>query len=344
MTPFLKALLLGANGIAANAAGIDPTATASPAALGMALAGKGQAPSGLGEMPYGNDSPAPAPQNTANSTAAEAPITIEGDGWKPRHPNFWTFLGDVVGSHYGKGLIGTNAQDSLNVHDAVGEFAQDPLKAIKRLQRLHGHEGEAIKLYNQYEDDQRADKQAEALAGMRKAAIQDRGRGILASMMGGVTDAATYQYALPTMQKYAEQYELDPPPEEYDPQKIKFWQQTGIKPDQQVDNSRADMNTGSQIDYRNQRLQQYRERLGQQARDTDSRISHRSATESEALRHHQVTEGQGQARVGMAQAKQPKIIQTERGPGELSSLGYLRLGDGSIWKKSPDGKKWNRVK
>jgi hypothetical protein len=339
MSPFLQALLQGASGIAANAAGIDPAATSSPAMLGMALAGKGQAQTSQGQLQAQAQAPV-----TNNSTApSEEPITITGDGWKPRKPNFWTFLGDVIGSHYGKGLIGTNTHTQEDLHDVMGDFASDPLKAIKRLQRIPGQEGKAVELYNQYEDNQRADLQAQALTEYRRAAQEDRARGVVAGMLGSVSDQQTYTKLLPTMRKYAEARGLDPNelPDDYDPDTLNAYRMGTVPVDKQIDNDRQDRNTQSQINYRNQSLGLRAQEVNNQTRNVNSEIGNRETRTGEYLRRGQETAAHDPAKL-----RANKTMRTAQGLVQFDKTGNkmrITAPDGRMFDYGIDPKTGHAV-
>lgn len=264
-------------------------------------------------------------------------ITVTGDNWKPRKPNFLHFLADVVNHHYGNGYLATQLLDRENTTGALQDYATDPLQAIKRLSMLPGHQKEAVAMYNQYADNKRADDQAAAIVQERQNKVRDR----IGAMMGA-TNEKNYSSLLPTMRRYAEARGLDPSeiPETYNPDEINAYRMGSMTVDQQMDNDRADDNTDSVINYRNSQIGLSKERVGLQRENTQSEISHRSAQEAETIRHHTAIENKPSSG-----NKAFKTVQTPRGPGLLSPQGFLRLiSDGSTWARNPQNNGWIKVK
>jgi hypothetical protein len=99
--------------------------------------------------------------------------------------------------------------------------------------------------------------------------------------------------------------------------------------------------------YQSERLEDADIRLGQQGRNVNSQIQTRAErldisrdALTERQRSNKVREGQAQSKIDV---NQPKKVTTPKGPGEISSKGFLKLdSDQSIWERK--GKKWVRVK
>ncbi len=264
-------------------------------------------------------------------------IVVTGDGWKPRKPNFLHFLADVVNSHYGNGFLATQLLDRENVNGALKNYADNPLQAVKRLGRVAGRGPDAVKLYDQYKDNERADVLAQSQKESRDALIEARknkGRDRIASIMGAL-NKDNYDKMRPIIQRYAQTYDLDPEevPDKYDPDLITAYRMGGMTVDQQMDNERADTNTDSMIKNR-------AEVNAIRRASIEERRQYHGMTQAERVRHNKVGEGQRQTTID---AKKPRKINTPKGPGELSSKGFLKLdSDQSIWKRN--GSKWVRVK
>lgn len=270
---------------------------------------------------------------------APQPIFVNGDNFRPRKPSLLAILGDAMLVHGGYKPMFSQNRRNEDYRRAMEGFDEDPLRAIRRVSRLKGHEREAVNMFNQYQDNIRADEIARSNIEARK----DRARDRLASMMGVLTPD-NYDRMLPTLQRYAQARGLDPDeiPSVYDADAITAYRAGGLTVDQQSDNARADINTQSQINYR-------QGRLSQQGQDTTSRIQRRALMTAEQRRHNIALEGQAATnefgRAARSKNNKPRRMKTVRGMGEVSPDGRLfKLdADQSIWRKN-ENNTWIRIK
>jgi len=209
--------------------------------------------------------------HTTAQTAQPVPgqpddITVQGDGWNPKKPTLLGILAD--GYLISKGMQPGFAinRDKRNVEEALDGFTQDPLQSINRLARIRGHQDDAIKLYNQYQDNSRLDRAESRL----DSAYHDKARGVMASMLGAATPE-NYGSMRQRMLTYGKSRgltddELSDLPEKYDPDAIAAWRYGAVPVDAQMDNSRDAVAKGALIDYRNKRLGQFDRTYGEQVR------------------------------------------------------------------------------
>jgi hypothetical protein len=203
--------------------------------------------------------------------------------------------------------------DQKNMMAAMQNFATDPMSAIRNVAAIPGHQADAWKMYQTYEDDQRADLQAKILNEQR----MDQARGRLASYLGAVQSskdpAAAYDKLLPNLRKYAESRGLDPTelPDKYDPDVVGMYQYGGITADAQLDNDRDS-------DYKERRLEQMDRTIDNTEEYRNARLGQMNQTLSERERHNRVMEN----KPNVSRTK-PSVsyVNTKYGPGEVSPDG-----------------------
>lgn len=142
---------------------------------------------GIGHRAGLSDATAPSPEDLqAQAPQNSQDIVVNGDPWKEKKPNLWSFLADAIGHHYGMGEVGTKKLDDYNVHDAMQGFQQDPEAAIRRLNRIEGHQDDAWSKFNTYSDNKRSTDSQERMNNVfdlkKEAFVRDR----VAGMMGAV--------------------------------------------------------------------------------------------------------------------------------------------------------------
>lgn len=180
------------------------------------------------------------------------------EGFKPKKRSFLGFLADAyLMSKGGKPLFAERI-DRKNVDKALRGYADNPLDAIRRLGQIHGRGLDAVKLYDQYSDNERAsgtlDRQNRALDMKNDDYIY----GMTAGAMARATPenwGSIRQRAIQRAQARGMDTEVMESiiPEQYDPDAIDFIRYGEIKPK----------------DY--ERLQQQERRLGQHDRGLDIR-------------------------------------------------------------------------
>jgi hypothetical protein len=194
------------------------------------------APQGLPPMLQALTAPTDAAQAQAPSMSSmtSAPAT---DAW---HPHRRTTLGGIADVLISLLLPGfhpfADKNNNQNMEEAMQDFTTDPLKSIRRLAMLHGHEGDATKLYENYVDDNRQqgtlDRQNRALD-MRN---DDYMYNQTANMMG-----AANEQNWPQMRELAikrgQMRGVDVSgliPEQYDPDSIEFIRNGAVKTKDQM--------------------------------------------------------------------------------------------------------------
>jgi hypothetical protein len=85
-------------------------------------------------------------------------------GWQPHKESFLAKLGDALLIQGGGEPLFRKKNQERNLQDAMQGFTSDPLATIQKIARIKGMEGKALELYNQYQDNKRADEQAATLA------------------------------------------------------------------------------------------------------------------------------------------------------------------------------------
>jgi hypothetical protein len=234
-------------------------------------------------------------------------------GFQPHKLSFLAALADSYLVGHGRKPVFSQMNDQKNMMAAMQNFATDPMSAIRNVAAIPGHQADAWKMYQTYEDDQRADLQAKILNEQR----MDQARGRLASYLGAVQSskdpAAAYDKLLPNLRKYAESRGLDPSelPDKYDPDVVGMYQYGGITADQQIDNARDS-------DYKERRLGQMDETIQNTEQYRNARLGQMNQTLSERERHNRVMEN----KPNVSRTK-PSIsyVNTKYGPGEVSPDG-----------------------
>lgn len=210
-----------------------------------------------------------APMVSAMTRPQDAHPMDEGIAIKGWNPHKRTTLGTIA--DIALALIGApiapfkHHVDQQNMQEAMEGFTSDPLGTIQKIARLKGHEGDALKLYEQYTDNQRQqgtlDRQNRALD-MRD---DDYIYNLTANMMGAANEknwGKMREIAI----KRAQSRGMDPNeissiiPENFDPDSVDFIRYGAVKTKDQM-----------------------------QMQETKD---HHIATETETATHHGATEAQ----------------------------------------------------
>jgi hypothetical protein len=312
--------LLGLGGIGAGLPGIsgnDPEQTAQPL------------------PPLAGDPASVNPQQMMDAQIAKTSDAVV-PAFQSHKLSFLAALADSYLAGHGRKPVFSQMNDQKNMMAAMQNFATDPLSAIKNVAAIPGHQADAWKMYQSYEDDKRADVQSEMLNEQRK----DQARGRLASYFGAIQNSkdpeATYTKLLPNLRKYATSRGLDPTeiPDKYDPDLATMYQYGGISADAQLDNARDE-------DYKSRRLGQMDRTIQDREQYQNSRLGQMNQTLDERRRHNQAIENKP-----AASRTKPSVsyVNTKYGPGEVSPDGkalkvninrqdhiYTRVGDGQ-WR------------
>lgn len=295
--------------------------------------------------PYKDQAPITPPSSGLPNRPAElaAPqeqnIDVVGDSWKPHHRTTLGAIADILLS----GLTGAkitpfaDSKNEQNEQEAMKGFASAPLTAIRRLSQLPHHQKDAWNMYNQYEDNKRADTVASDMEDARKERYQGRMASWLTAIHGSKDPTTSYQKFLPQLNSYAQQHGLDPLPDKYDEDYASTYGiGGGMTVDQQYDNA-------SNTSYRNARLKQMDANTQSNIENRRSEIQDRNARLSETNRHNEVMEARptGRGKNGVT------YVNTKYGPGEVSPDGNKMMiprADGQViyFKTGPN--QWKMVK
>lgn len=277
-------------------------------------------------------------QSQPQAEAMDNQDDVVVNGFKQTKRNIFGKIADGILAAYGQKPLYESRMRERDVRGAMEGFSSDPMTAIKRISQIPGMQDEAFKLYNQQQDNVRADGQLERqnkLFDMKyQEAIIDR----IANMMGAATPQ-TWEAMRARAGEYAKAKGVDLPidlPEKYDPDivnMIRYGEVPVAKQMQQAETER----------YHSERLQDFdNSEAGKNARAAASRAGVESRFERSQSAAQQRFETKEQR---LNKSKGGGVpVQTPQGPGELSPDGSkLKVGD-KFFKKSADGKKWERYK
>jgi len=305
--------------------------------LGLAPVAGAAANPNLAPAPSPTSTPSPlqpqsAPQQ-AGAPAPSAPITVtaQGDTW---HPHKRTLLGTIA--DFALAAMGVplfpfgKHNENQNVHEAMAGYAANPLQAIHRLSEVGGHEFQAQKLKDSYDDGQLKEQDQERRNRLydlanRKAADQTI-NAMLYSAANAKDPASVWGPMREQALKYGDSYGIDYSdliPDTYDPSYRDTLAMGGIPAPKQL-------------------------AVGEQVRNHDLQHEDRQANTGEMTRHHQVTEGQGAARVGISEqnantsaynAETSRKSEEKRANQVPGARGIVTLKDGSQhpYEDLPDG-------
>lgn len=230
--------------------------------------------------------------------------------WRPHEETFLGKLADGLLMASGMQPAFRIKNDEDNLHQAMKDFSTDPLGSIQRLSQIKGMEGKAAALYNQYQDNKRADDQARYVNELRMEHYRDRA----AAMLGAVNQQNAAK-VLPMIQNYARAHGLDESeiPSTYDEDAINTYRMGGMSVDQQTDDA-------AQAAYRDRRLGQIDQTIQSREAYQQQRLGQMNAANAERERHNRAMEakpGRG------ASSKVPSYVNTKYGPGEVDPSGRL---------------------
>lgn len=209
-------------------------------------------------------------------------------GWAPTKRNIIGRLADAWLMAQGQKPIYEPRMKERDYKSAFKGFTNDPMETVRRLAQFD--QESAIKLYNVVSDNERQKAAQRGLELMRQEKFRDN----IGSMLGLFDDprktpeqkAELYRRTLPRIRQYAENRNIDVSelPDEYDPDAIQMWRMGGMTVDQQLDNRRADVNTESQINYRDVRLNQQQSEVNSRNANRTNQITNRDTRTNEYLR------------------------------------------------------------
>lgn len=280
----------------------------------------GLGPSSVPQVdPYSGDVMPVHPGNVINEAGA---TTAGMDNWQPRRPKFLGLLADAYLKSRGMEPAYAPNLEERNLNEALSGFASDPMKAIERLARIRGHEQDAFKLYNMYEDNKRADSQVDSLNDSRSEKYLTRIGGMLRAVQKAKDPATAYNQMKPVIQRYAQSRGVDVSdlPDAYDPDAIDSYVMGAVSPEDQIRQEALDA-------YREEQLAIRKERLQQTGAATESLIQHRNTQDTLAGKRETRLQNKSPA----AKPVKEQLIHTKYGVGKMFNYGKnlsIKLPDG----------------
>lgn len=174
------------------------------------------------------------PSTQGGGAGAQSPMA---DTWQPHHRTTLGKIADITLALLGLPIAPFKKKEERdNMHEAMQGFATDPLRTIERISQIRGHEGDALKLYEQYVDDKRQDGNLSRQNNVFDLQKQDLVYKRVAGMMGAANEGTwgkMRSLALDMGNRLG--VDVSPyVPEAYDPDSIEFIRNGAIKPIDQV--------------------------------------------------------------------------------------------------------------
>jgi len=207
------------------------------------------------------------------ATGSPADVLINPDlevtAMKPTKRNLLGKIADSVLLAYGKPPIYESRMRERDLQNAMEGFTQDPLNTIRRIGQIPGYAEEALKLFNQQQDNARADVATESLAESRKAKLFPRIGGLLRAIQKAQDPNSAYKNNLSRLRRLQEMAgDTETLPDEYNPEAIEQYIGLTIDPEDQIrmealEQYRADKldlderKFRSQDSYRQERLEDF---------------------------------------------------------------------------------------
>lgn len=296
---------------------------------------------------------APEPGQSPMASALTAPgqdggeEVVTGDNWKPTHHR--TFLGGLYDILTGDNTY-KNEADQANLSDALKGLTRDPEAVVRHVAQVDP--GAAVKLWNMWNDNKRADGAQERLLRVYDDKNLENTRAIVARGLSG-TDEKSYPAMLQRMKTYTQGRKVNwdelGMPDAYDPETLGAIARGEIPVakraalDETTDHhlvteGQTDTSLGIRRDTVNNTKDYRNARLGQIG-------SHNAATE-------QVARDTAEQNRMKYEAKNPRMINTPHGVGELSpDHRFMRVknddGTFSVFSNAGGGAgktNWTKVK
>jgi hypothetical protein len=171
-------------------------------------------------------------------SATGDPISVVGDGWKPRKVTTLGKIADALIEMSGDEPIFAKERQEQNLNAAMQGFQGNPEQAIRRLSRIPGMEKLAWDMYDKYQDNKRADMAAEPLAATRQERLLTPIGGMLNAIRRAKDPAAAYAANLPRMRAYLAARKVGPDvldlPDVYDPDALDMEVNRFVSPEKQL--------------------------------------------------------------------------------------------------------------
>jgi hypothetical protein len=206
----------------------------------------------------------PAVGTPPDADAGEVIMAPPAEGWKPKKASFLAHLGDayLVSQGLQPGFV--KGRMNKNVKDAMRDFSQDPVAAIRRLNMIPGLQDKAWDMYNQHTDNERAegtlDRQNRVLDMRNDDYIYNQTAGMMGAANENTWDKMR-ELALERARARGGNVEALEGiiPKEYDPESVEFIRYGAIKPKDQVRLGQQQEAIDNTKNYRENRLKQFDE-------------------------------------------------------------------------------------
>lgn len=274
-----------------------------------------------------------------DANAGEVVMAPPAEGWRPKKASFLAHLGDAYLLSQGMQPGFVKGNMNRNVKEAMRDFTQDPVMAIRRLNMIPGLQEKAWQMYNQHTDNERATGTLDRQNRRIDMQNDDYIFNMTAGMMGAANEKTwpkMRELALERARARGGNVEaLDGIiPREYDPESIEFIRYGTIKPKDQIRLGQQQETIDNTQSYREQRLEQIDEaEAGRNAR----------AATAEAGRDRRSNKPSA--------SNEPRFVKTPKGWMEVSPSGNLGriVVDGKVqtWKKTKPGtsqSQWELIK
>jgi hypothetical protein len=272
------------------------------------------------------------------------------DNWRPHAPTLLGALADAYLESRGMKPAFAQSREQKNLQEAMDGFAQDPQRAIERIGKIRGHEGDAFKLYDQYSDNQRLQHSQDRQDELAAIKQEDYVRGVTASILGSVKpgDAASYARARDHALKYGQAHGYDfstELPEDGDTFDSDSFRYGAVK-------TKDQMTLQEREAYHNRTAGISQQRANQDANYKNARLQQIDEGLTERKSHNRTMEGQGQERIDKPRAaprEKPSVsyVNTKYGPGEVSPNGKMlkiTRQDGDAIYYNVGNNQWKLVK
>jgi hypothetical protein len=258
-------------------------------------------------------------------------IVVTGDAWKPRKQTILGALADGYLQSQGMAPAFAQNRQLRNVTEAMEGFPGAPEKALRRLSKIPGMQKEAWGMYNQHEDNSRADQLLGRQLRDSDLRHEDYVHDSARRMLNGATPE-TYPQIIGIVKKIAERrgVSLEHLPDQWDEAAIRSYILGDVPVDNQLDNSR---DAAYKIDEaeagRNNRAVYNADRADQRTEMIQNRIDARQAKPGNT---------------GGSTAGGLLDVTTPMGKGKMSPDKKRMIVNGVRFELSSDGKQYVRAK
>lgn len=198
------------------------------------------------------------PDRNIPAQSDNAPIEVQGDGWKPHKESVLGQIGDFFLMRRGMQPLFKETNDRHNLTEALQGYNKDPETSISRVRKFNPDL--ALKMQQQYEQTHKSDAYYHALTEEHTAKTNDIYRGQLGSMIGAVMDSKnpeqSWNALSGVMSGYAQAHGIEDFPTKYDPDRINAFRQSAVKVKDQISQSERERHNKSMEGVSQQRADQ----------------------------------------------------------------------------------------